>query len=40
MFMTKRQIIMRRLKGIATALVIAATYAAMVGMVALLAKSF
>lgn len=40
MFMTKKQIIMRHIKRIATALAIVAMYAAMVGMAVLLINNF
>lgn len=40
MFMTRKQIIMRRIKGIATALAIVAMYAAMVGVAVLLINNF
>lgn len=40
MFMTKKEIIMRRIKRIATALAIVAMYAAMVGVAVLLINNF
>ena len=40
MFLTKRQIIMRRLKSVATILILIALYAAMVGVAILLINNF
>lgn len=40
MFLTKRQIIMRRLKSVVAILILIALYAAMVGVAILLIKNF